>query len=76
MKAPQGIDSAFRSAVRERAEAVMTLAGGFAGFYRTRLVSLAASRLAAMYNNARSVEDGGLMSYAADQREEFGPLCR
>ena len=50
----------------------MTLPGGFTGFYRTRIVKLALkSRLPAMYNNARFVEDGGLMSYASDQREEF-----
>ncbi len=72
MQAPEDIDNAFRSAVRERAEAVMTLAGGFTGFNRKRIVNLAAkSRLPAMYNNARFVADGGLMSYAADQREEF-----
>ncbi len=72
MQAPQDIDSAFRSVARERAGAVMTLAGGFTGFHRTRIVSLAAkSRLPGMYNNARFVEDGGLMSYASDQREEF-----
>ena len=72
MQAPQDVDSAFRSAVRERAGAVMTLPGGFTGFYRTRIVNLAAkSRLPAMYNTLRFVEDGGLMSYASDQREEF-----
>jgi putative tryptophan/tyrosine transport system substrate-binding protein len=72
MQAPQDIESAFRSAARERAGAVMTLPGGFTGFYRTRIVNLAAkSRLPAMYNNSRFVEDGGLMSYASDQRVEF-----
>jgi putative tryptophan/tyrosine transport system substrate-binding protein len=72
MQAPQDIENAFRSAARERAGAVMTLPGGFTGFYRTRIVNLAAkSRLPAMYNNLRFVEDGGLMSYASDQREEF-----
>jgi putative tryptophan/tyrosine transport system substrate-binding protein len=72
MQAPQDIDNAFRSAARERAGAVMTLAGGFTGFNRKRIVNLAAkSRLPAMYNNSRFVEDGGLMSYASDQREEF-----
>jgi putative ABC transport system substrate-binding protein len=72
MQAPQDIESAFRSAARERAGAVMTLAGGFTGFYRTRIVNLAAkSRLPAMYNNSRFVDDGGLMSYASNQREEF-----
>jgi putative ABC transport system substrate-binding protein len=72
MQAPQDIDSAFRSAARERAGAVMTLAGGFTGFHRKRIVNLAAkSHLPAVYNNSRFVEDGGLMSYASDQREEF-----
>jgi putative ABC transport system substrate-binding protein len=72
MQAPQDIESAFLSAARERAGAIMTLPGGFTGFYRKRIVNLAAkSRLPAMYNNARFVEDGGLMSYASDQREEF-----
>ena len=72
MKAPQDIESAFRSAAKNHAEAIMTLPGGFTGFYRTRIVNLAAkSRLPAMYNNARFVEDGGLMTYASDQREEF-----
>ena len=72
MKAPQDIESAFRSAAKNHAEAIMTLPGGFTGFYRTRIVNLAAkSRLPAMYNNARFVEGGGLMTYASDQREEF-----
>jgi putative tryptophan/tyrosine transport system substrate-binding protein len=72
MQAPQDIESAFRSAVRERAGAIMTLPGGFTGFYRKRIVNLAAkSRLPGVYNNARFVEDRGLMSYASDQREEF-----
>jgi len=72
MKDPQDIESAFRSAARERAGAIMTLPGGFTGFYRKRIVNLAAkSRLPGVYNNSRFVEDGGLMSYASDQREEF-----
>jgi putative tryptophan/tyrosine transport system substrate-binding protein len=72
MKAPQDIESAFRSVAKDRAGAIMTLPGGFTGFYRKRIVNLAAkSGLPGMYNNARFVEDGGLMSYASDQREEF-----
>jgi putative tryptophan/tyrosine transport system substrate-binding protein len=72
MQAPQDIESAFRSAAKGRAGAVMILQGGFTGFHRTRIVNLAAkSRLPAMYSNLRFVEDGGLMSYASDQREEF-----
>jgi putative ABC transport system substrate-binding protein len=60
MQAPQDIESAFRSAATERAGAVMALAGGFTGFYRTRIVNLASkSRLPTMYNTSRYVEDGG-----------------
>jgi putative ABC transport system substrate-binding protein len=72
MQAPHDIENAFRSAARENAGAVMTLPGGFTGFHRTLIVNLAAkSRLPGMYNNSRFAEDGGLMSYASDQREEF-----
>src|SRR5688572_19302651 len=72
MQAPEDIESAFQSARRERAGAILTIAGGFTGFYRARIVALAAkSRLPAMYNNSSFVEIGGLMSYASDQREEF-----
>jgi len=72
MHAPEDIDSAFRSAARERAGAIMTLSGGFTGFYRSRIVTLATkSRRPAMYNNSSFVDVGGLMSYASDQWEEF-----
>jgi len=72
MQTPEDIESAFRSARRERAGAIITVAGGFTGFYRSRIVNLAAkNRLPAMYNNASFVEIGGLMTYASDQREEF-----
>ena len=72
MQTPDDIENAFRAAVKERAGALMTLAGGFTGFYRSRIVALAAkSRLPAMYNNASFVAVGGLMTYAPDQWEEF-----
>ncbi|MEX0802857.1 MAG: ABC transporter substrate-binding protein [Candidatus Binatia bacterium] len=72
MRAPKDIESAFRSATRERAGALMTLPGGFTGFYRRRIVDLAAkSGLPAIYPNSRFVADGGLMSYASDPLEEF-----
>jgi putative tryptophan/tyrosine transport system substrate-binding protein len=72
MQATEDIESAFRSATKERARALIVLPGGFTGFHRKRIVNLAGkSRLPAMYNNSRFVEDGGLMSYASDQREEF-----
>jgi putative ABC transport system substrate-binding protein len=72
MQSPQDIESAFRSAVKERAGAIMTIAGGFTGYYRSQLVNRAAkSGLPGMYNNSRFVEAGGLMSYSSDQLEEF-----
>ena len=72
LQSPQDIEGAFLSAVKERARAIMTIAGGFTGFYRTQIVNLAAkNRLAGMYNKARFVESGGLMSYSSDTLEEF-----
>ena len=72
MLAPEDIERAFRSATRDRAGALMTLPGGFIGFYRRRIVDLAAkSGLPTIYSNTRFVDDGGLMSYASDQLEEF-----
>jgi putative tryptophan/tyrosine transport system substrate-binding protein len=72
MRTPEDIDSALQSASRERAGALMTLPGGFTGFYRKRIVDLAAkSRLPGIYPNSFFVEDGGLMSYASDPLEGF-----
>src|SRR5918999_3932141 len=66
MQTSEDIDSAFHSARRERAGAILTVAGGFTGFYRSRIVALAAkNHLPAMYNNASFVEAGGLMTYAS-----------
>lgn len=64
---PKNIDSAFRSASNERADAVLNLlAGAIAAAHRTEIVELAAkSRLPAIYNSAEFVDAGGLMSYAA-----------
>lgn len=72
LQAQEDIENAFQSAARERAGAILTVAGGFMGFHRSRIVSLAAkNRLPGMYNNSSFVEVGGLMTYASDQREEF-----
>ena len=72
MQTPEDIDGAFQSVAREGAGAIMTLSGGFTGFYRSRIVTLATqSRRPVMYNNSSFVTVGGLMSYASDQWEEF-----
>ena len=62
------IETAFRAASKERAEAVLYLVAGLvdAG-HRTEITELALkSRLPAIYQSRRYVEDGGLMSYGVN----------
>ena len=64
----KGIETAFRAASKERAEAVLYLVAGLvdAG-HRTEITELALkSRLPAIYQSRRYVEDGGLMSYGVN----------
>jgi putative ABC transport system substrate-binding protein len=62
---PKDLETAFRAAVKERADAVlMIVAGGVAASHRTEIVELAVkSRLPVIYNSSVYVEAGGLMSY-------------
>jgi putative tryptophan/tyrosine transport system substrate-binding protein len=62
---PKDIETAFRAAVKARADAVLMLvAGGIASAHRTEIVELAVkSRLPAIYASQATVEAGGLMSY-------------
>jgi putative ABC transport system substrate-binding protein len=59
------IDNAFRSATKERVEAVLMLVSGrIASLYRKEIAELSVkSRLPVMYERATYVEAGGLMSY-------------
>jgi putative ABC transport system substrate-binding protein len=58
------IESAFRKAIRERAEAVVVLASAVVAPHRTQIVDLAIkNRLPAIYPYLEYVETGGLMSY-------------
>jgi putative ABC transport system substrate-binding protein len=60
------IETAFREASKERAEAVFVLRGSVLNTQRALLAQYAVkSRLPAVYPQSRYVEDGGLMSYAA-----------
>jgi putative tryptophan/tyrosine transport system substrate-binding protein len=62
---PKDIETAFRAATKERAEAVLYLVAGLvdAG-HRTEITDLAVnSRLPVIYTGRASVEAGGLMSY-------------
>ena len=62
------IETAFRAAVKERADAVLMLAGGsVASPNRRRIAELAVtSRLPVMYERAGYVEAGGLMFYGVN----------
>ena len=61
---PKDIETAFRAASKERAEAVLVLASLVLNSQRKQIVELAVkSRLPAIYYAPEWVEDGGLMSY-------------
>ena len=63
---PKDIETAFRAASKDRADAVLVLASAVAAARRTQTVDLAVkSRLPAIYFRSDFVEDGGLMSYGA-----------
>jgi putative ABC transport system substrate-binding protein len=63
---PKDIETAFRTARKEQADAVLVLAGSIFNSYRKQIADLAIkSRLPAIYINPEYVEDGGLMSYGA-----------
>jgi ABC-type uncharacterized transport system substrate-binding protein len=65
---PKDIRTAFRAASNERAEALLSLIAGLvAAGHRTEIIELAVkSRLPAIYQSRRYVEDGGLMSYGVN----------
>jgi len=67
---PKEIETAFRAAVKGRAEAALVLAGGVFTSQRTQLANLAVkSRLPAIYYATEFVEDGGLMTYGANRAD-------
>ena len=68
--APKDIETAFRAATKERAEAVLTLNSPILASRRTQIVELAVkSRLPAIYFRSDFVEAGGLMSYGVNQSD-------
>jgi len=66
-------ETAFRSASKRRAEAVLMLvSGALASSQRTEMAELAAkSRLPVIYQRGEYVEAGGLMSYGANRNDLF-----
>ena len=70
---PKDIETAFRAASKERAEALIVLGGGILAAQRTQIVEFAVkSRLPAMYSTPAAVDAGGLMSYGVNQID-LGP---
>jgi putative ABC transport system substrate-binding protein len=65
---PKDIETAFRAAVKGRAEAVlMMVAGAVASAHRTEIAELAVkSRLPVIYSGRPFVEAGGLMAYGVN----------
>jgi putative ABC transport system substrate-binding protein len=73
IKDPKDIEIAFRAAVKGRAQAVLVLTSPVTLTQRAQVVELAAkNRLPASYWSQDFVNDGGLMSYAAN----FGDMYR
>jgi ABC-type uncharacterized transport system substrate-binding protein len=63
---PKDIETAFRAAVKGRADAILwQVAGGVANPHRTQIIELAVkNRLPAIYHNSAYVDAGGLMTYS------------
>ena len=70
--AADGLENAFQAAAKGRAQALLVVATGFVNAHQARIADLAVkARLPAMYSNSQFPERGGLMSYAADNVEQF-----
>ena len=66
------IETAFRAATKERAEAILFLGSVVYTDKRTELAELAAkNRLPAIYSRSDHVEDGGLMSYGSNPNDLY-----
>jgi putative ABC transport system substrate-binding protein len=67
VRGPKDIETAFRAAIKGRADAVLVLRGTVLSSQGRHISELAAkSRLPAIYGTRQSVEAGGLMSYSAN----------
>jgi putative ABC transport system substrate-binding protein len=66
------LEGAFQVAAKGRATALITITNPALSSYTTRIADLAIkNRLAAMYEASRYVEAGGLMSYSANEGENY-----
>ena len=66
------LEAAFQAAARGRANTLITITNPVLRRYAKRIAELAIkNRLPSMYEGSYYVEDGGLMSYSADDAENF-----
>ena len=69
---PEKLVNAFQVAVRERVNAIITTSGAVIFGQRKSIIVLAANhKLPAIYPQKEFVEDGGLMSYGVDRRDNY-----
>jgi len=69
---PKDIETAFRAAKKERADAILVLQNLVATSQRTQITDLAVkNRLPAIYDRSEFVEDGGLMTYSVSSTDLF-----
>jgi putative tryptophan/tyrosine transport system substrate-binding protein len=69
---PEAFDAAFETAVRDHAEAIMTLRDALVAAHSRQIVEFAAQqRLLGMYSHRTFIEAGGLMYYGANAAEMY-----
>jgi putative ABC transport system substrate-binding protein len=72
VRAAGGLEQAFNSAVKGRADVLIVVGTGFINSHRARVINLAAkTRLPAIYTFSAWAHEGGLMSYASDPVARF-----
>jgi putative ABC transport system substrate-binding protein len=72
VRAPKDIETAFGTASKERAEAVIMLGSLVLNFQRKQVIDVAVkSRLPAIYPSPEVVEDGGLMYYGPNYNDLY-----
>ena len=77
VRRPEELDNAFEAMIKEKAQGVLILADPMSFFHRKRLAELAVRhRLPLMGGLREYTEAGGLMSYWADEAEQFRNVAR
>jgi putative ABC transport system substrate-binding protein len=73
VREPDDFDDAFTAMNREIPQAILMVSDSLTLLNRKRVIEYAASRrIPAIYEADNIVQDGGLMSYGADEQESFG----